>query len=81
MTETTEYEAALADVRRAQDALGEADDLGELDPDGYRRATALVTEVADLVARKAPPARGRSSRVRAADRALSELPGVDSGSG
>ena len=80
MTHTTEYEAALADVSRAHDALGEADDLGELDPEGYRRATALVTEVADLVARKAPPA-AVEIRVRAADRALSELPGVDSASG
>ncbi len=78
--ESTEYEAALADVRRAQDALGDADDLGELDPEGYRRATALLTDVADLVARRASPALV-AARVRAADRALSELPGVDSGSG
>jgi len=68
--ETTEYEAALADVRRAQGALGEAEDLGELDQEGYRRATALLTEVADLVARKAAPA-VVAARVRAADRALS----------
>jgi len=78
--ETTEYEAALADVRRAQDELGYAEDLGELDPDGYRRATALVTDVADLVARRAAPALV-AARVRAVDQALSELPGVDSGSG
>jgi hypothetical protein len=78
--QTTEYEAALADVRRAQDALGDAEDLGELDPQGYRRAAALVTDVADLVARKAPRA-VVEARVRAADRALSELPGVDSGNG
>ena len=78
--ETTEYEAALADVRRAQDELGYAEDLGQLDPDGYRRATALVTDVADLVARRAAPALV-AARVRAVDQALSELPGVDSGSG
>jgi hypothetical protein len=78
--EPTEYDAALSDVRRAQDALGEADDLGELDPEGYRRATALLTEVADLVAQKAAPA-AVARRVLAADRALSELPGVDSGTG
>ena len=78
--ETTEYVAALEDVRRAQDALGEADDLEELDPDGYRRATERLTEVGNLVARKAPPA-AVEIRVRAADLALSELPGVDSGTG
>jgi hypothetical protein len=78
--EPTEYDAARSDARRAQDALGEADDLAELDPEGYRRATALLTEVADLVARKAPPV-SVEARVRAADRALSALPGVDSGTG
>jgi hypothetical protein len=72
--EATEYDAARADVRRAQDALEDADDLEELDPQGYLRAAALVTDVADLVERKAPPA-AVAARVRAADRALSELPG------
>jgi hypothetical protein len=78
--EPTEYDAALSDARRAQDALGEADDLGELDPEAYQRATELLTAVADLVAQKAAPA-AVALRVRAADRALSELPGVDSGTG
>jgi hypothetical protein len=76
----TEYEAARADVRRARDALASADDLAALDPEGYRRASALLTEVAALVERKAGPA-VVAARVRATDEALAELPGTRSGTG
>jgi hypothetical protein len=76
----TEYGGAQADVRHAQDALAAAGDLEALDPSGYRRATALVAEVAAIVARKAPPAEVEA-RVRSADEALAALPGADSDSG
>ena len=77
---TTEYEGAQADVRRAQDALAAADDLEALDSAGYRRAVALLAEVAELVQRKAA-AEAVAARVRAADEALGGLPGAASGSG
>jgi hypothetical protein len=76
----TEYGGAQADVRHAQDALAAAGDLEALDPSGYRRATALVAEVAALVARKAPPAEVEA-RVRSAEEALAALPGAGSDSG
>jgi hypothetical protein len=76
----TEYGGAQADVRHAQEALAAADGLEAIDPSGYRRATALVAEVAALVDRKAPPAEVEA-RVRAAEEALAALPGADSGSG
>jgi hypothetical protein len=76
----TEYGGAQADVRHAQDALAAAGDLEALDPSGYRRATALVAEVAALVARKAPPAEVEA-RVRSAEEALAALPGAGSDRG
>ena len=76
----TEYCGAQADVRHAQDALAAAGDLEALDPSGYRRATALVAEVAALVAHKAPPAEVEA-RVRSAEEALAALPGAGSDSG
>ena len=76
----TEYGGARADVRHAQDALAAAGDLEALDPSGYRQATALVAEVAALVARKAPPA-DVEARVRSAEEALAALPGAGSDSG
>ena len=88
----TEYGGAQADVRHAQDALAAAGvrdgrdrgvgsgDLEALDPSGYRRVSALVAEVAALVARKAPPAEVEA-RVRSAEEALAALPGAGSDSG
>ncbi len=76
----TEYEGAKADIQRAQDRLAAADDLEALDPGGYRRAVALLSEVAALVQRKAAP-EAVAARVRAADEALAGLPGVGSASG
>jgi hypothetical protein len=76
----TEYGGAQADVRHAQEALAAAEGLATVDPSGYRRATALVAEVAALVERKAPPA-AVEARVRAAEEALAALPGADSNSG
>jgi hypothetical protein len=76
----TEYGGAQADVRHAQEALAAAEGLGAVDPSAYRRATALVAEVAALVERKAPPA-AVEARVRAAEEALAALPGADSDSG
>jgi hypothetical protein len=80
VSSATEYGGAQADVRHAQEALAAADDLEAVDPSGYRRATALVAEVAALVARKAPPAEVEA-RVRAAEEALAALPGARSDSG
>jgi hypothetical protein len=76
----TEYGGAQADVQHAQEALAAADGLEAVDPSGYRRATALVAEVAALVARKAPPAEVEA-RVRTAEEALAALPGARSDSG
>ena len=76
----TEYGGAQADVRHAQEALAGAEGLGAVDPSGYRRATALVAEVAALVERKAPPA-AVEARVQAAEEALPALPGAQSDSG
>jgi hypothetical protein len=76
----TEYEGAQAGVRHAQDALKAADELRALDPEGYRRAEALLAEIARLVERKVAPAEVES-RVRQADAALATLPGAASGSG
>ena len=76
----TEYGGAQADVRHAQEALADADGLEAVDPSGYRRAAALVAEVAAHVGRKAPPAEVEA-RVRAAERALAALPGADSNTG
>jgi hypothetical protein len=76
----TEYDAARADVRRAREALASADDLAALDPEGYRRASALLAEVAALVERIASPAEVAAG-VRTADEALAELPGTRSGTG
>jgi len=77
---TTEYQGAQADVRRAQEALAAAEGLEALDPGGYRRAVALLAEVSGLVQRKAAP-EAVAARVRAADEALTGLPGVGSASG
>jgi hypothetical protein len=76
----TEYEGAQSDVQRAQEALAAADDLEAVEPSGYRRAAALVAEIAGLVERKAPPAEVEA-RVRAAEEALAALPGAGSESG
>ena len=76
----TEYGGAQADVRHAREALAAADDLEDVDPTGYRRAAALVAEVAALVEHKAPPPEVEA-RVREAEEALAALPGADSGSG
>ena len=75
VTAPTEYDAAVADVRRARDALASADDLEALDPDGYRRASEHLEDVAALVERKAPPAEVAAA-VRSADEALAGLPGT-----
>jgi hypothetical protein len=76
----TEYGGAQADVRHAQEALAAADGLEAVDPSAYRRATALVAEVAALVGRKAPPAEVEA-RVRTAEEALAALPGASSDTG
>lgn len=75
----TEYEGAQADVRHAQDAVEAARELQALDPTAYARALALVSQIAALVERKAPPATV-AARIRAADSALNALPGAGSGS-
>ena len=80
VSSATEYGGAQADVRHAQEALAAAGGLEAVDPSGYRRATALVAEVAALVERKAPPAEVEA-RVRAAEEALAALPGAGSDSG
>lgn len=75
VTAPTEYDAALADLRRARDAFERArDDLAAITPAAAARVDRLLADVAALVDRKAPAAQV-AARAREAEQALRELPG------
>lgn len=75
VTAPTEYDAALADLRRARDAFERArDDLAAINPTAASRVDRLLADLAELVDGKGPAAQV-AARAREAERAIRDLPG------